>query len=606
MGLRQDIFIIDFDSTFTQVEAMEELAAISLKNDPDKEILINQIKELTNLAMEGKMPFDKSLVARIALLSAKKYHLKMLVNRLRQKITPSFASNKNFLKTHCKNIYIVSGGFKEFIYPVVKPYGILENQVYANNFVYDSKNNIIGADANNPLSKEKGKVLLMKQLKLKGNIHVIGDGFTDYEIKEAGLADYFYAFTENIARESVVSKAQIVAPSLDEILFSLKLPMAVSYPKSRLNALLWGEKTALILPFLKKEGYTVVSIPLNTSLKAIEEALDQTKILIYDPNNLIGKINPIKIKNLSVVATWDKVKNEKFIQKLTSIGIPHFEPIYAHTRSVAELALMFLLQLARKKGQELLGKKLSIIGYGHSGSLLSIFAENLGMDVFYYDSQSRPPIGKAKKINTLHEVLKKGDYIVLLDENQVGDQPILKSKELSLIGSKASLINLSSYQSVDFVAISKALIDTRISGYAADCVNESDFDEAQLLPNTMVSLNERANTSQTQENIATYLSEHIINYINTGNSEGSSNFPNLTLPQLTDSHRFIHIHQNKPGVLANINSLLAQFKINITGQYLKTNFHIGYVITDVSKTYPDELINALKKIENTLKFRVLY
>ena len=136
--MQQPWFIIDFDSTFTQVEAMEELAAISLKNDPEKEAIIEQIKHLTDLAMDGKMPFNKSLKARIALLSAKKYHLNMLVNRLRKKVSPSFARNKEFFKKYQGRVLIVSGGFKEFIAPVVKSFFIDEDCIYANNFIYDN------------------------------------------------------------------------------------------------------------------------------------------------------------------------------------------------------------------------------------------------------------------------------------------------------------------------------------------------------------------------------------------------------------------------------------------------------------------------------------
>ena len=149
-------FIIDFDSTFTQVEAMEELAAISLKNDPEKDAIIAQIKHLTDLAMEGKMPFDKSLKARIALLAGKKYHINMLVNKLRKKISPSFARNKAFFKEYQGRILIVSGGFKEFIAPVVKSFHINEDCIYANTFTFDKKNNIIGAD------EEKTKRLLLQ------------------------------------------------------------------------------------------------------------------------------------------------------------------------------------------------------------------------------------------------------------------------------------------------------------------------------------------------------------------------------------------------------------------------------------------------------------
>ena len=235
---KETYYLFDFDSTFTQVEAMEELAEISLSDDPEKEILIEKIKQLTDLAMNGSMPFGKSLKARIALLSAKRYHVNKLVNRLRKRISPSFTRNKKFFKENQGRIFIISGGFKEFIVPIVKPYFIDSEHVYANTFVYDKKGNIIGADERNVLSEEKGKVKLLKQLKLTGKVVLIGDGYTDYEVYESGQADQFFAFTENVARDKVLERSELIAPSLDEILFTEGLPMSISYPKNRIKVLL--------------------------------------------------------------------------------------------------------------------------------------------------------------------------------------------------------------------------------------------------------------------------------------------------------------------------------------------------------------------------------
>jgi D-3-phosphoglycerate dehydrogenase len=84
------------------------------------------------------------------------------------------------------------------------------------------------------------------------------------------------------------------------------------------------------------------------------------------------------------------------------------------------------------------------------------------------------------------------------------------------------------------------------------------------------------------------------------------NFPNIQLPFLKNAHRLMHIHLNEPGILAKINQVLANYQINISGQYLKTNEKIGYVITDIDKAYSPEVINALKEIPGTIRFRVLY
>ncbi|MFY0254799.1 HAD-IB family phosphatase [Chitinophaga sp. 30R24] len=224
-------YIIDFDSTFIQVEALDELARISLKDHPERENSYKEIEVLTNQAMEGQLSFRESLAKRIQLLEANKNHLKQLVKHLKKLVSVSFARNKNFFKHHADDVLIVSGGFKEFITPVVLPFHIKKENIYANTFLFNKEGGIIGYDERNPLSYEGGKVKLLRELQLEGDIHGIGDGYSDFQLKESGMISKFYAFTENIERKSVIAKADYITPSLDEFLYINQLPAAISYPK---------------------------------------------------------------------------------------------------------------------------------------------------------------------------------------------------------------------------------------------------------------------------------------------------------------------------------------------------------------------------------------
>jgi D-3-phosphoglycerate dehydrogenase len=603
--MKDTYYIFDFDSTFTQVEAMEELAEISLENDPEKEILIEKIRQLTELAMDGSMPFNKSLKARIALLSAKKYHVSMLVNRLRKRVSSSFIRNKQFFKESKGNVYIISGGFKEFIVPVVKPYFIDADHVFANTFVYDNKNNIIGADENNVLAQENGKVKLLKQLKLQGNVVIVGDGYTDYEVYEAGMANKFFAYTENVSRKKVLDRSEWIAPSLDEILFTQRLPMALSYPKTRLKVLLWGEETFIAAPNFKKEGYRIELLPDAASKTLVKQHLKDSHVLLFSPSlNLASHdLNDSKLLSAGV---WGEMQDDKHLSKWASSGVSLFGSYYAHTRSVSELALMWLLQLNRNIGEEIQGKKLGIIGYGHSGSMLSVICEQLGMEVFYYDVDEKPSLGNAKKVKHLSDLLRKCNNVVLTASKRFGNSILLGSKELKLLPEGAILISLSYDQSIDLLVCKELIEKEKLAGFAIDLVQSENRNLKWKTPNTILSFQKRMGTKQTQMSISEMLSEKLIDFVNTGNTRGSLNFPELNLPALQQSHRFIHIHENKPGVLAQINSILAKYKINISGQYLKTNESIGYVITDVSKEYSEKVVGDLKAISETIKFRVLY
>src|SRR6201986_642492 len=270
-------FIIDFDSTFTQVEALDELARISLKNHPGREKIYKQIEDLTNASMEGRLSFSESLENRVKLLQANREHLKQLITHLKKKVSTSFSRNTEFFKEHQEEVLIVSGGFKEFIIPVVKPYYIKKENIYANTFEFDEEANITGYDRENPLSQEGGKVKLLRELDLQGYIYGIGDGYSDFQLKESGIIKKFFAFTENIERKSVAEKADHITPSFDEFLYINKLPRAISYPKNRIKCLVVGDVGEEAVEQMRKEGYNI------RQKEAIEDKyLEEAGVLFCD------------------------------------------------------------------------------------------------------------------------------------------------------------------------------------------------------------------------------------------------------------------------------------------------------------------------------------
>src|SRR5690606_29069259 len=217
-------YVFDFDSTLTRVEALDILAELTLEGNPKKDEIIREIQKITNLGIDGDISFTESLERRIKLLHAHKDDLEHLVEELRQKISKSIEANKEFFQNYSDDIYVISCGFKEFIDPIVKEYDIPSDKVYANTFKFDSDGYIIGFDEQNVLATHNGKIECLKRLNLEGEIQVIGDGYSDYVMREAGVADKFFAYTENVHREKAASKADHIAPNLDEFLFVNDLP----------------------------------------------------------------------------------------------------------------------------------------------------------------------------------------------------------------------------------------------------------------------------------------------------------------------------------------------------------------------------------------------
>ena len=211
-----DHLIIDFDSTFVTVESLDELAHIVLKDNPESAQRLEMIRAITRAGMEGSIPFDESLSKRLKLLNINQKDIHAATIVLAKKVTPSFKRNKQFLMENSQNILIISGGFYEMIIPIVSEYGILEDQVFANKFVYKGTSRIAHVDSQNIMAQSGEKVAQANALGLAGEIHVIGDGYTDYQIKSEGPAKKFFAFIENIRRNSVCEVADVVLSNIDD------------------------------------------------------------------------------------------------------------------------------------------------------------------------------------------------------------------------------------------------------------------------------------------------------------------------------------------------------------------------------------------------------
>jgi len=214
--------IIDFDSTLVKLEGLEELAEISLKNNPRRDDLINQICAITNLGMTGKISFQESLEERLMLFSPNKKHLNELVSLLRGNITESILRNSTFFKENAENIYIISGGFREWILPIIKDMGLVEENLLANEFIYSNDGSIVGFDRKNPLAQSGGKADVVGTLDLKGVTVMIGDGYTDYEVKKQGFADKFIIFEENISRTEIATLSDGRAVDWESVLECIK------------------------------------------------------------------------------------------------------------------------------------------------------------------------------------------------------------------------------------------------------------------------------------------------------------------------------------------------------------------------------------------------
>ncbi len=623
-------YVFDFDSTLTRVEALDVLAELTLEGNSNKEEIIKEIQKITNLGIDGDISFTESLEKRIKLLNAHKDDLDELVKQLRTKISKSIEANKEFFKDYANDIYVISCGFKEFIDPIVEEYNIPSDRVYANTFKFDDDGRIVGFDEENYLSKHNGKIDCLKNMNLDGEVQVIGDGYSDYVMREAGIADKFFAYTENVHREKAAKNADYITPNLDEFLFVNDLPRKISYPKNRIKMLLLENVHADAFKTLTDAGFSVETIKHSLTEEDLIEKIKGVHVLGIRSKTQVTKAVLAAADKLMVVGAFCIGTTQIDLDTCKENGVVVFNAPYSNTRSVVELAIGEIIMLMRSvftrsteihQGQwqktaansrEVRGKNLGIVGYGNIGKQLSVLAEAIGMRVYYYDVNDQLALGNAIKCNSLEDLLNISDVVTLHIDDNKANLNFIGEREINQMKKGAFFINLARGFVVDIPALAKALKSGKLGGAAIDVFPEEprsngEFEtELKGIDNVILTPHVGGSTEEAQANIADFVPNKIMEYINSGNTVDAVNFPNIRLPKQNKSHRFLHIHKNVPGVMAKVNDILARYELNITGQYLSTDNEVGYVISDVNKEYDKDVIKELKKIENTIKFRVLY
>ncbi|MBS0287934.1 MAG: phosphoglycerate dehydrogenase [Proteobacteria bacterium] len=628
MPANHTTYIFDFDSTIIQVEALDILAKVGLANHPKKDEQLAQVQNITKMAMEGRYSYQESLSERFALLNLTSAHLEQAIEIIKEHITPSIERNKDFFKNNADNIYILSGAFIEIVWPIVQMLGIKRHHVFANRLLYDFESSIIDYDRTNPLAHDQGKVVVTQMLNLKGNVVVVGDGYTDYEIKANGAAHTFVAFTENVARESVTKNADIVVDELEGLFISCQIPYINKH--SHKKVLLLENIHPFVQHFFKNAGFEVENLPNALNENELINKLQDVSILGIRSKTEVTSTVIEKCPTLEAIGAFCIGTNQINLATCSQQGIAVFNAPYSNTRSVVELALGEIILLVRraismdhkmrnnlwdkssKGAHEVRGKTLGIIGYGNIGSQLSILAEAVGLRVHYYDIEDKLPLGNAKVCHTLEDLLNSSDIVTVHVDGRKENEHFIGKNEFAMMKDGAIFLNLSRGFVVDFAAMVQALESKKLSGVGVDVYPEEPHGSngtfqtpLQKFDNVFLTPHIGGSTEEAQQNIGEYVTKNLHTYSMDGSSIGSVNFPQLNLPSMNYPQRIIHIHKNVPGILAKINSLFAEHETNIEGQFLKTNQDIGYVITDINQEIEDTVLGKLQSIPHTIKVRIL-
>ena len=405
-----------------------------------------------------------------------------------------------------------------------------------------------------------------------------------------------------------------------------------SYPKDKIKILLLENISDVSVEEFREAGYTNVK-KLSAALdekELMQEIKDVHLLGIRSKTQITEKVLSRANKLLGIGCYCIGV-NQVNMKSATEKGVAVFNAPHANTRSVAELVIGLSIMLIRKitdksiaahkgiwqkdaKGSfELRGKTLGIVGYGNIGSQVSVMAEALGMDVIYYDVESKLPHGNARQVRSLKDLLKRSNIVSLHIPSEVSTRNLMNEHTLPHMKKGSILINYSRGDVVDLNALKDALLNGQIAGAAIDVFpEEPEKNGAQFscvlqnIPNVILTPHIGGSTEEAQLNIGLDVTSKLLNYLEKGSSTGSHSVPQLNLSLQAKTHRILHIHKNVPGVLGEINSKLSSHGINILGQYLKTNDEIGYVVLDVDTSLSKEALYLLKEVKSTIKVRMLY
>lgn len=408
--------------------------------------------------------------------------------------------------------------------------------------------------------------------------------------------------------------------------------LKTSYPKDKIKVLFLENISEAAVQYFKIQGYTDVrKVTGALSEEELIKVIKDVHILGIRSKTFISKKVLDSAKKLQAIGCFCIGTNQVDLKACKQKGIAVFNAPYSNTRSVAELVIGSSIMLIRKiidkntaahkgiwnkdaKGSfELRGKTLGLIGYGNIGTQTSIMAEAMGMKVKFYDIETKLPLGNAHAVKSIKELVSTSDIISLHVPETASTKNLISKDVLKQFKQGSILINYARGEVVDLDALASALKAKQLSGAAIDVYpwepekNGDPFiTPLQNLSNVLLTPHIGGSTEEAQENIGEDVSIKLYQYLERGVSNGSLSIPTISLPPVDGAHRILHIHNNVPGVLSAINTVMSKNKINIVGQYLKTNEEIGYVVLDVDSKLSKTALSLLKEVKETIRVRLLY
>jgi D-3-phosphoglycerate dehydrogenase len=408
------------------------------------------------------------------------------------------------------------------------------------------------------------------------------------------------------------------------------MTVTAALPQASIRALLLENVHVDAVTLLEETGAYVERVDRALDERELAQRLAGVHLLGIRSKTDVGPAALEAASDLLAIGAFCIGTNQIDLTAASDRGVAVFNAPFSNTRSVVELALAEIIALTRRLTQknadmhagvwdksaagahEIRGRRLGIVGYGNIGAQLSVLAESLGMSVAFYDTADKLSLGNARGCATLAELLSTSDVVTLHVDGRPGNADMFGEEQFAQMRRGALFLNLSRGFLVDHAALRRHLESGHLAGAAVDVFpvepkgrGDEFVSELRGLPNVILTPHVGGSTEEAQQDIGRYVAGKLRDFVAEGSSTMSVNLPHLQLPERPDTHRIVHLHRNVPGVLATINGLLAENKVNIEGQLLGTRGELGYVITDVAVDYPAELGRHLGALPETVRLRIV-
>jgi D-3-phosphoglycerate dehydrogenase len=377
-------------------------------------------------------------------------------------------------------------------------------------------------------------------------------------------------------------------------------------------------------------GHAVERVPHSPARKVLVQEIGDVSVLGFRSKTKVTADLLERAPELLAIGAFCIGTEQVDLEACSRRGVAVFNAPYSNTRSVVELALGEMILLLRgvfdRSGDlhrgiwrkssegfhEIRGKKLGIVGYGNIGSQLSVLAEAMGMEVYYHDLVEKLSLGNARKCS-LEELLRVSDIVTVHVDGREENRGLFGEREFAEMKDGVIFLNLSRGFVVDVEALARNVRGGKVRGAAVDVfpeeprTNKDPFvSPLQGLPNVILSPHIGGSTEEAQQGIGGFVATQILEYLSAGSTSSSVNFPVLSASSTPERHRFAHVHENVPGMLAKINDLFARHGVNIAGQRLETRGRLGYALIDVAQGCDLGIVEELRRIPQTIRARLVY